>query len=69
SLEIAQRRFGRFGVVRIDLSQLESTVVDVTEGIPGIPSRYMLSRWVIHAQEVVVQRSIPAKAIEIVEEH
>lgn len=36
SLDVAIRRFGANGVVRIDLSKVGSPVVDLTAGIPGI---------------------------------
>ena len=66
SLEIAQQRYGQHGVVRIDLSKVNTRVVDISEGIPGMPSNYMLSRWARNAQEVLIEGAIPASAIEVI---
>jgi RHS repeat-associated protein len=63
SLEIAQKDYGRYGVVAIDLSKVPFGVVDLTRGIPGYPPNVMLSRWAIKAQEVLIQVFIPAEAI------
>jgi hypothetical protein len=63
SLAIAQQRFGKFGVVAIDLAKVDSEIVDASAGIPGMPSNYMLSRWAANAQEVLIRASVPRKAI------
>ena len=67
SIEIAQQRFGQFGVVRIDLSQVGSKVVDLSQGIPGMPSNYMLSRWARNVQEVLIQGYVPPEAFQLIE--
>jgi hypothetical protein len=63
SLEIATSRFGENGVIAIDLSLVGSEVMDLTAGIPGIGRNTMLSRWAINAQEILIQGSVPARAI------
>jgi len=63
SLAIATERFGKNGVVAIDLSKVGNPVVDLTAGIPGMPSNYMLSRWAAKMQEVLIMDSVPAAAI------
>jgi len=63
SLAIATERFGKNGVVAIDLSKVGTPVVDLTGGIPGMPSNYMLSRWAAKMQEVLIMDSVPAAAI------
>jgi hypothetical protein len=60
---VATSRFGKNGVVAIDLSKVTTQVVDLTQGIPGIGRNTMLSRWAINAEEVVIQGHIPAGAI------
>ncbi|TAH49791.1 MAG: hypothetical protein EYC68_16320 [Chloroflexota bacterium] len=51
------------GVVAIDLSRVSSLKVDVSSGIPGYPRDYMLSRWAIKHEEVLIQGTVPADAI------
>jgi hypothetical protein len=63
SLATAQERFGKFGVVQIDLSKVNSDIVDLSNGIPGMPSTYMLSRRAAKMQEVVIRGSVPQEAI------
>jgi RHS repeat-associated protein len=65
SLEIAQQKFGQFGVVRINLGRVGSDVVDVSGGIPGMPGNYMLSRWAQADQEVLIRGNVPPEAIEL----
>jgi hypothetical protein len=48
--------------VKIDLSQVGSEIVDLTRGIPGMPSG-MLSNWARKFEEVLVLDGIPARAI------
>jgi RHS repeat-associated protein len=63
SLDVAQTRYGRHGVVRIDLSRVPGRVVDLSNGIPGVPRHYMLSRWAAKQQEVLIQGRVPPGAI------
>jgi len=67
SLDIAMSRFGQNGVVAIDLSKVSGTVVDVSAGIPGMSPKFMLSRWAIKTQELLIQGEIPANAIKIIQ--
>jgi len=60
---IAQERFGQHGVVAVDLSRVNSRVVDLSGGIPGLDPNFMLSRWAANAQEVVIQGRVPPQAI------
>jgi hypothetical protein len=62
-LAIAQERFGKNGVVAIDLSMVSSPIADLSRGIPGMNSNYMLSRWARRNQEVVIQGRVPADAV------
>jgi RHS repeat-associated protein len=63
SLEIARSRFGQNGVVAIDLNKVTTTVVDLTKGIEGQKLGTRLSNWAIKMQEVLIQDSVPARAI------
>ena len=62
---VARSSFGQYGVARIDLSKVQSSTVDLTQGIPGLPRHYMLSRWSIKTQEVLVQDLIAPEAIRV----
>jgi len=53
-------------LARHNLSKVSGTVVDLTGGIPGLPSKSMLSRWAIKMEEVVIQGHIPGEAITTV---
>ena len=63
SLEIATSRFGANGVVAVDLTKVQTQVVDLTRGIPGLSPNTMLSRWAVKQQEVLIQGHIPASAL------
>lgn len=60
---IAEERFGKYGVVEIDLSRVSSPVVDVSRGIPSLPPNSMLSNWARGAQEILIQDYVPPGAI------
>ncbi|MFV0458063.1 MAG: polymorphic toxin-type HINT domain-containing protein [Actinomycetales bacterium] len=60
---LAAGKYGQHGYVRIDLNKVGSEVVDVSGGIPGMPSNYMLPRWARNAQEVLIRGNIPPGAI------
>jgi hypothetical protein len=62
-LAIARDVFGENGVVQIDLSKVPGTVIDVSEGITGLPRNAMLSNWARKFKEVLVQDFIPPDAI------
>lgn len=66
SLEIARDKYGAHGVVRIDLNKVTTEVIDFSNGIPGMPSHYMLNRWVKSDQEVLIKDFIPPGAISII---
>jgi RHS repeat-associated protein len=63
SLEVATSRFGQNGVVAIDLNKVTNKVVDLSKGIPGLNPNWMLPKWAIKTQEVLIQNSVPANAI------
>jgi hypothetical protein len=61
SREIAINKYGKFGVVGIDLSKVRSEVVDISRGFPETPG--MFSNWAIKDQEVLIRDFVPAEAI------
>ena len=61
SLEVATTKYGKFGVVGIDLSKVSGEVVDISGGFPGVPG--MLSNWARLDQEVLIRDSVPPEAI------
>lgn len=61
-INVALERFGKNGVVVIDLSKVTNEIVDLSKGIPGYSG--MLSNWAIKAQEVLVKDYIPPEAIK-----
>ncbi|HTV42882.1 MAG TPA: DUF6531 domain-containing protein [Candidatus Sulfotelmatobacter sp.] len=66
SLEIAQQRFGQYGVVAIDASKVTTPIVDVSKGLPGLPNNFMLPRWARATQEVLIQDQVPADAVKLI---
>jgi hypothetical protein len=66
SLDVAMSRFGKNGVVQINLDQVAGEVVDLSHGIPGLPKNAMLSHWAMSAQEVLIRGSVPAKAMRAI---
>ena len=66
SLNLAVTRYGQHGVVRINLAKVNGTVVDISKGIPGLPPNFMLSRWAINSQEVLILNRAPANAITVI---
>jgi RHS repeat-associated protein len=63
SREIAEQRFGQYGVAQIDLSQVPSDIVDISNGIQGYPGNYRLPRWAVYNQEVLIRGWIPPEAV------
>jgi len=61
---IARTRFGQNGVVEIDLSRVNSEIVDVSKGLPGMEGT-MLSNWAAKFSEVLVKDFIPPEAIKL----
>ncbi len=61
SLEVAREKYGKFGVVEIDLSKVSTEVVDLSQGIPGVRGR--ISNWAKRDREVLIQNYIPPEAI------
>ncbi len=61
SLGIATTKYGKFGVVGIDLSKVSSEVVDISGGFPESPG--MFSNWAIKDQEVLIRDFVPPEAI------
>ena len=59
---VARGRFGDYGVVKIDLSKVDSEIVDVSRGIPGMEGT-MLSNWAAKMKEVLIKDYIPPEAI------
>ena len=66
SLEIAQQRFGQFGIVAIDTSKVTMPIVDVSAGLPGLPNHFMLPRWARATQEVLIQDYVPEEAVWLI---
>ncbi len=61
-LNTAITRYGEHGVVAIDLDQIDTALVDVSEGIPGRDGQ-MISNWAAKAQEVLIFQRVPSKSI------
>jgi RHS repeat-associated protein len=61
SLDVAREKYGKHGVVGIDLSKVRSEVVDLSDGIPDMPG--MLSNWARKDLEVLIRDSVPPEAI------
>jgi RHS repeat-associated protein len=59
----AQEKFGKNGVVAIDLSKVHTTVVDLSHGINGISVDSQAWRRVTSDQEVLIQDAVPPDAI------
>ncbi len=60
---VASGRFGGNGVVEIDLSKVNSEVLDISQGIPGMEGT-MLSNWAAKMKEVLIRDYIPPDAIK-----
>lgn len=58
---MATNKYGKYGVVGIDLTKVSSEVVDISGGIPGMSG--MLSNWARADQEVLIRDFIPPEAI------
>ena len=65
SLNTALNKYGKYGVVEFDLGKVGSTVIDLSDGIPGYPG--MLSNWSKIDQEVLIFDFIPSAAIKILQ--
>ena len=61
--EIARNKYGEYGVVEIDLSKVNSAVVDFSNGIPGIKGS-QISNWAKKDKEVLIKDFIPPDAIK-----
>lgn len=61
--DIAFSKYGEHGVVEIDLSKVSSEVLDVSDGVPGVPPGGMLEHWGRNAQEVLIRGNVPAEAV------
>lgn len=61
SLEVAKSKFGRHGVVEIDLSQIQTRISDVSDGFRRTPG--MISNWAKKFQEVLILDHVPPEAI------
>jgi hypothetical protein len=62
SEQIARSRFGKNGVVRIDLSKVKTEVLDISEGLPNAGR---MKHWAINAQEVLIRDRVPARAVTV----
>lgn len=62
-LRIAIERYGKYGVVRIDLAKVNSTILDISNGTSN-PLARMLNSWARNSKEVLVQKHIPKEAVE-----
>jgi hypothetical protein len=65
--DVAFNKYGEYGVVEIDLSKVNRQVVDLSSGLPDVPSGSMLNNFVRADREVLIQGEIPAEAIKIIE--
>ena len=63
-MQVARGHFGTNGVVEIDLSKVNSEVVDISQGIPGMEGK-MLSNWAAKMKEVLIRDFIPPEAIKV----
>ena len=63
SKDIAINRFGKHGVVQIDLSKVSSEIIDISNGQPFGQNARMLNSWAKNAQEVLIQNSVPSDAL------
>jgi hypothetical protein len=63
-LNVAVSKYGKNGVVEIDLDKVPSEIVDISDGIPGIGG--MLSNWARKDKEVLIRDFIPAEAIKVI---
>jgi len=65
SIDVAKRYSARDNcrVCQIDLSKVDTEIVDLSNGIPGMSSTTRLSRWAQASQEVLVRDFIPSEAI------
>jgi hypothetical protein len=59
---IATNKYGEHGVVEIDLSKVQSEMVDFSNGIPDM--RGMISNWAKKDKEVLIKDYIPPEAIK-----
>jgi len=60
---VAIDKYGENGVVKIDLDKVDGNVSDVSG---GFPNSGRMSNWAKRDQEVLIQGSVPASAIEAV---
>jgi RHS repeat-associated protein len=60
----AIEKYGQNGVVRIDLNKVNTTVSDVSQ---GIPNGGRMSNWAKRDQEVLIKDHVPAEAIKPVQ--
>jgi RHS repeat-associated protein len=61
SREVAITKYGKFGVVAIDLSRVRSEIVDISGGFPETPG--MFSNWAARDKEVLIRDFVPPEAI------
>jgi hypothetical protein len=56
-------RYDQRSLSNLRLSRVRTQVVDVSGGLPGLPSNYMLYRWAVKNQEVLILNEVPRDAI------
>jgi len=61
SLEVATTKYGKYGVVGINLSRVSNEVLDISGGFPETPG--MFSNWAAADQEVLIRDYVPPEAI------
>ncbi len=61
-LGLTLEKWGKNGVVEINLAKVNSQIVDFSNGIPGSKGT-MLSNWALKYQEVLIKNYIPPEAI------
>lgn len=61
SLSVATEKYGANGIVRIDLTKVDTQVLDISR---GFPNGGRMSNWAIRDQEILIRDRIPANALE-----
>ena len=61
-INVAMEKYGENGIAAIDLSQLDTAVVDFSNGIPGREGQ-MISNWAAKDSEVLILGHVPPEAI------
>jgi hypothetical protein len=63
SEEIAKKKYGENGYVKIDLDKVKSDKVFLNKGFPYMKKNATFNRWAIKDQKVLIEKHIPQEAI------